>query len=306
MKKIITLLFAVLALSAGGLKAEEADAAVAVLSKQYAYKDFQGLSASSTFQVTLVQDSKWYVEVEYSDFLGDYLDVTNRGGILHLGLKPLPRSIQNSRKYKDGHVLRATVHMPVLTRLNLSGVSRLQQEGRFSNPDGEFRMDVSGAAKMDDLAVDARIARIVMSGAAHCNSLEGTFYQIKMNVSGAAKVKVDAAAEDWDVVLSGSANVNLRGPECKTMDIESSGASRADISVASGSLQYEGSGASNLYALDAPARKAKVELSGASNCRIAVKESLDAETSGSSTCRYKAVDGAAIKTNFRGAKIVTL
>jgi hypothetical protein len=309
MKKFITLLCAMLAFSAAGLKAEEADNSVAVLSKQYSLKDFQALSASNSFKVTLVQDNQWSVDVEYSDFLEPYLDVAVNAGTLRLGIRDLPRSVQNSRKYKDGAVLRATVHMPRLTRLSLSGASKCLLEGRFTlSNEEEFRLDLSGASVAENVAVDAHKARLVMSGASKCNSFEGSFYQVRMNLAGASKGTFDIAAEDWDVVLSGSAHADLRGPECRTMDIESSGASKADVTVSSDSLQYEGSGSSDLYAMDAPTRKAKIELSGASSCRVAVKESIEVEASGASTCRYKAVDDAPLKTRFntsRGSRIVS-
>lgn len=310
MKRIIALLCAVLAFSAGSLKAEEAEAADFVLSKQFNYTDFQNLSASNAFKVELVQDEKWSVAVEYSDYLEEYLDVTVSGGTLRLGLKTLPRSVQNSRKYKNGAVLKATVHMPRLVKLSLSGASKLWQEGIFTlSGEEDFRMDVSGASLVENVRVEARKARLTISGAAKCHSFEGKFYQLYLNVSGAGKSEVKASADDWDVVLSGSAHAELRGEKCQTMDIESSGASKASVDVPSGVLHYEGSGASDLSALDAPAREARVELSGASSCRIAVKESLDVEASGASVCRYKAVDGAPLKTHFdvsRGSKLISL
>ena len=310
MKKVIALLFALMAFSAVGLKAEEAEETVSVLTKQYSYQNFHALSAGNSFKVTLVQDDKWSVEVEYSDFLEQYLDVAVYAGTLRIALKELPRSVQNSRKYKNGAVLRATVHMPRLTKLSLSGATKYWQEGRFTlSEEEEFRMDISGASVVENVAVDAYKARLAMSGASKCNSFEGSFYQVRMNMSGASRGTFDIKAEDWDVVLSGSANVDLKGPACKTMDIESSGASKADVTVLSDALQYEGSGSSDLHALDAPTRKAKMELSGASSARVAVRESIEVEASGASTCRYKAVDNAALKTKFdisRGSKVVSL
>ena len=309
MKKFFAFLFAALALSASGIQATEPSEAVSVLTKKYDFKDFQSLSVSYTFKVDLVQDNDWSVEVEYSDFMEEYLDITAGGGTLHLGVKSIPRSLQNSRKFKDGPVLRATVHMPRLTRLAMSGASKLVQEGRFSLTDEDFRLDLSGASSADNLAVDARKARLVMSGASKLGSLKGSFYQVNMGLSGAARAYCDAAAEDWDITLSGSAHVELNGADCQTLDIESSGASKADVYIPSGSLQYEGTGASNLNALDAPTRKAKIELSGSSSCRVAVKESIEVEASGASTCRYKAVDDAPLRTKFdssRGSRIVSL
>lgn len=310
MKKVIALLCAVLAFSAGVLNAEETEATVSVLSKQFNYKDFQNLSASNSFKVNLVQDNQWLVEVEYSDFLEEYLDVTVSGGTLRLGLKPLPRSLQNSRKYKDGPVLKATVHMPKLVKLSLSGASRLWQEGRFTlMGEDEFRMEISGASVAENMYVDARKARLSVSGAAKCYSFEGNFNHLYLNASGAGKSQMKVTAEDWKVVLSGSAHAELRGSECQTMDIESSGASKAELAVPSVMLHYEGSGASDLYAMDAPAINARVDLSGASSCRVAVRESLDVEASGASVCRYKAIGGAPLKTKFdidRGSKLISM
>lgn len=309
MKRILTLLTVLLSLSASGLKAAEADAPATVLTQKYAFTNFQGLSASHSFQVTLVQDDNWFVEVEYSDFLEPYLDVNVNAGTLRLGIKNLPRSVERSRAYRNGPVLRATVHMPVLTRLSLSGASSYRQEGRFSLPGTDFRMEISGASKVNNLAVSAQKARLIVSGASKCWGVEGKFTQVSLSASGASHCEVEADATDWDIVLSGSAHLNLKGAACQTLDIESSGASKADVAVASRVLQYEGSGASDLYALDGPATKAKVELSGASSCRVAVKEELDAEASGASTCRYKAVGEAPLKTHLnisRGSSIVSL
>ena len=308
MKKVIAFLFAVLTFSASGLQATEPEAAVNLLSKKYAFKDFQNLSVSNSFEVTLVQDEKWFVEVEYSDFLQDYLEVSVSSGTLRLGLKNIPRALQLRRK-RNERVLKATVHMPRLERLSMSGATKLFLDGHFSLPDGLFQLDMSGASKLENMSVDAQKARLVLSGAATCNSFEGSFSKVTMKTSGASKCRVNAAALDWDLTLSGASDIVLSGPACQTLDVESSGASKAEVSIPSALLEYEGSGSSSLTALDAPTGKAKIEISGASTCRIAVRESLEVEATGASVCRYKAVDGAPLKTQLdcsRGARIISL
>lgn len=291
MKKIIALLCAVLALSASGVSAAENEAAAQLLTKKYAFSDFRSLSVSNSFEVNLVQDEKWFVEVEYSDYLEDYLAVSVNGETLRLGLKSLPRFVQKLRKNRSA-VLKATVHMPRLEKLSMSGATGVTVQGQFSLPGGVFELDMSGASKLENMAMDASKARLSLSGASYCKDLTGSFHELDMKVSGAGKCRIDAAVNEWEVSLSGAADVVLRGPECKKLEIDSSGAAKADVAIPSDILKYEGSGASSLSALDAPTRKAEIELSGGSSCRIAVSESLEAESSGASVCRYKTLNGA--------------
>jgi len=309
MKKFFAVLCALTAISVMGLKAEEAGKDAEVLTKTYDLTDFHGVAAGDSFNVNLVQDSEWIVELEYSDFLEKYIDVKVKDGVLRLYLKDLPSSLRNSRQYKDGKVLSATIHMPDLDRLYLSGAAKLWQDGKFSVPDKDFRLELSGASSADNLKIDARSARLAISGASKCKSLQGAFEKVKMEVSGAAKCEINADADDWDVVISGSGMVEMGGAECNTIDIETSGAAKAKVYVPSALLRYEGTGASAMNAVDAPTTAAKVELSGASSCRVAVKESLDVEASGASACRYKALNGGLLHSKFnisRGSKVSEL
>lgn len=309
MKKVFAVLCALMTFSVIGLRAEEAGKEAEVLTKTYDLTGFNGLAAGDSFSVNLVQDSEWLVELEYSDFLEKYLDVKVKDGVLRLYLKDVSSSLRNSRKYKDGKVLKATVHMPDLNRLYLSGAAKLWQDGKFTVPDKDFRLELSGASSADNLQIDARTARLAISGASKCKSLKGAYEKVKMEVSGAAKCDINADAADWDVVISGSGMVEMGGAQCSVIDIETSGAAKAKVYVPSAQLRYEGTGASAMNAIDAPTGAATVELSGASSCRVAVKESLDVEASGASTCRYKAINGNLLHSKFnisRGSKVSEL
>ncbi len=290
MKKTITLLFALLALAPAGLRAEEnpADAKPVILSKSFDFKNFQELAVANVFQVELVQDSRWSVSIEYSDFLEPYLDVALSGSQLKLTLKNVPQSLQRSRKYKESRVLTAKVHMPRLNKLTVSGAARLDAKGTFAPAGDTFRMDVSGAAVVDGMAVSAPKARLAVSGAAKLPLFTGQIPQVDLRMSGAAKGGFDLQADTWKVVLSGSAKATLRGAECRSVEMECSGSAGASLEVQADKLEYEGSGASSLDAEGAPAREVEIELSGASRCRVAAQESLKVEASGASTCRYKA------------------
>ena len=307
MKKAVTLLFALLALAAAGLRAEEnpADANPVVLSKTFDFKNFQELAVGNAFQVELVQDSKWSVQIEYSDFLEPYLDVALSGSQLKLTLKNVPQSLQRSRKYNENRVLTAKVHMPRLGKLTVSGAARLDAKGTFEPAGDTFRMDVSGAAVVDGMAVSAPKARLAASGAAKLPSFTGKIPQVDLRLSGAAKGGFDIQADTWKVVLSGSAKATLRGTKCRSVEMECSGSAGASLEVQADKLEYEGSGASSLDAEDAPACEVEMELSGASKARVAAQESLKVEASGASTCRYKAAGrlGTRIINAVRGASV---
>lgn len=295
---------AVLALSLGSALAAESQ----TLTKKYDFKDFEALSASGSFQVNLVQDSKWLVEVEYSDFLEEYLDVKVSGDMLHLGLKNLPRSVRESRQYKNGPTLKATVHMPRLNKLSMSGATKLWQQGSFVCKE-DFRLDMSGASKVENLSVRAQKARLVLSGSSKNIHMEGSFQQVSLDASGASKCYIKADANQWDVSLSGSAYSQMSGAACQTLTLENSGAAKTDVSIPSETLKYEGTGASSLRAEEAVTGHAVIDLSGASSCRISVKESLEVEATGASECRYKAVGDKPIQTKLnmsRGTKIVSM
>lgn len=307
MKRILTLITALLALSVTGLHAVEnpADATPKVISKTFDFKNFQELAVGHSFQVELVQDNQWKVSIEYSDFLEPYLDVQLAGSQLKLNLKNVPQSVQRSRNYKENKVLTAKVHMPRLNKLTVSGAARLNAQGSFEPAGDTFRLDVSGAAVVDGMAVSAPKARLAASGAAKLPSFTGQIPQVDLRMSGAAKGGFDLQADTWKVVLSGSAKATLRGAECRSVEMECSGSAGASLEVQADKLEYEGSGASSLDAEGAPAREVEIELSGASKCRVAAQESLKVEASGASTCRYKAAGklGTRIINASRGSSV---
>lgn len=307
MKRILTLITALLALSVTGLHAVEnpADATPKVISKTFDFKNFQELAVGHSFQVELVQDSQWKVSIEYSDFLEPYLDVQLTGSQLKLNLKNVPQSVQRSRNYKENKVLTAKVHMPRLNKLTVSGAARLNAQGSFEPAGDTFRLDVSGAAVVDGMAVSAPKARLAASGAAKLPSFTGQIPQLDLRMSGAAKGGFDLQADTWKVVLSGSAKATLRGAECRSVEMECSGSAGASLEVQADKLEYEGSGASSMDAEGAPAREVEIELSGASKCRVAAQESLKVEASGASTCRYKAAGklGTRIINASRGSSV---
>lgn len=293
MKRILPLIAAALLLPFFNISAEEASPA-SVRTREFNLKDFNGISAHSFYKVTLVRDDSFKVSVEFDSALEKYLKVHVSNGVLNLELKELPSSLQKGAK-----ILRATVHMPSLSSLDLSGAASLTAEGRFESRK-DFRATLSGASKVKDLNISASKASLDMSGASVCDGFNGRFDRLILHASGAAKPSLTVDAGEWNMELSGAVKANLQGERCRQMSLEMSGAVKTTLAVASDVLRFEGSGASNLNALDAPAQKASVELSGTAKCQVAAEESLTVEASGVSECLYKAPAGASITVDGSG------
>ena len=83
-----------------------------------------------------------------------YLSVRVSGGELSIGLKNLPDRI--TRRIKGGEVV-ATIAMPALYSLEMSGATKLYCEDFFDTGNRPFKMELSGAA---------RVTRIDLSGSA--------------------------------------------------------------------------------------------------------------------------------------------
>ena len=301
MKRFFHLLVFMLLLAAVPAQAAEQSS---VITKEFNLKDFQGLSAGSLFQVTLVQDDQYKVTVEYSDYLEKYLRVHVTDNTLHLKLDNLPASIQRARKFQDSGVLRATVHMPVLAMLELSGAAKLSARGQFKVA-GTYRMDLSGATSAKDLSVQGRRARIEISGAAKCERFEGRFDEVLLEGSGASRADFTVDAAAWDIEFSGAVQADLKGQRSREIKMDVSGAVKTKLLIPAGYLSYEGSGASSLQATEVSAHHAVVELSGTAKCQVAVEEALEIEASGVAECRYKAAKDAKVRVvrSGRMAKI---
>ena len=97
-------------------------------SKHYDFRDFTALAVSNSFQVDFTFSDDWTVDISVPDFIQPYLKVTCTGSKVRIGLEKLPKDIQ--RKLNNQSTpLQATVRMPKLLSLNMSGATRLTASG---------------------------------------------------------------------------------------------------------------------------------------------------------------------------------
>ncbi|MBR5724371.1 MAG: DUF2807 domain-containing protein [Bacteroidales bacterium] len=301
MKRFITL-FAAALMAVLPVLAKEPDPALAgTETKVYRLSGFDGLSVSSIYQVELTKSSRYYVKVEAPDFLMPYLLVEVGGGTLRLGVEELPRDIR--RKMESGrYKIRATVTLPELNSLRMSGAARLDADGDFVSRK-KFRMDLSGASAAEGLVVKASEANIEASGAAHF-SLTGEYDRMNLRMSGSAKGNVTGPSGEAWAELSGAAGLSVNGKLGK-VDVQGSGAANLNLKGSVDDLKIEGSGAAKFDISDAPSRTAHVRMSGAAGARIDVRDELSVSLSGAASLRYRAGDRLHIasQTVSRGASL---
>ncbi len=205
-----------------------------VVTKQYPFTNFSGVSAGGTFHVLVAQGANCSVKVMTDDNLVDYLDVTTSGDRLRLFLKPNV-SVRNA-------TLNAEVTVPELTAFDLSGASRGKIEGcRSSKP---LNIDLSGASRLEG-GLESGDTRLELSGASHA-VLSGTAGDLRVNVSGAS-------------------HADLEQLKVKDATVDADGASHVTLSP-TGKLQARASGASNVRYAGQPA-SVDSSTSGASSIK---------------------------------------
>ncbi len=95
-----------------------------VTSREFALSDFKQIDASHSFQITVKQADNFNVTVQADGNVVPYLDVYTTGGMLVIGVKPSNLILKSA-------TLKATVTMPTLSGITLSGASRAA-DPRFS------------------------------------------------------------------------------------------------------------------------------------------------------------------------------
>lgn len=304
MKKLITLLaVAVMAiLPARGSHAGQPESIPARETREYKVRNFDGLDISWVYKVELTRSNRYTVSVDAPDFILPYLQIDVRDGILCMEVREMPRDIR--RKMESGrNEIRASVSMPELISVKMSGAASLTAQDDFLHKNNRFTLQLSGAASARGLSVRATDADIECSGAVKYE-LKGDFDRVDLVVSGAASGRLEASPKAAEMQLSGSARLDWTG-KAGNVGVSASGAAALQHEGSATELRISGSGAARINAALAPARTVSVRLSGAARCDVDVVESLDADLSGAAACRYHGPETLRVTTQSvsRGASL---
>ena len=285
MKKIFTLFAAAFMALMPLMAANEASEAVVTETKTYQLAAFDALDVSWIYHVELTKASSHSVEVEAPDFLMPYLQVKVRKACLILSVSELPKDVRR-RLEKGSYKVIASVGMPELDKLEMSGASRLVASGGFVTDN--FRMDLSGATSVKGLAITADGADIQCSGASKFQLFAGV-KKANIDLSGASKGEIVGDSHTMDIEVSGSGKLSLTGKYFEArMDVSSAG--HVNVKGSLDAVRITGSGAAKLDLSDCTTSEARIDLSGASSARIYVLNKLGVSLSGASNCYYKGGD----------------
>ena len=206
------------------------------------YRDFTKVKVGYAFDVDIIKADSYLVQVTVDDNMYEYVDINKQGDTLHIGLK------WNYDYDYETITRRATINLPDLEKLELSGASKAKVDGFSSSHTLDF--DLSGASNVNISNMRAGNTNITLSGASKASgSIEmanGTF-----GLSGASSLELQGSADDVDIEASGASDFMLSDFSVVDADVNLSGASDAIIN-ASGRLDANLSGASEILYIGNP------------------------------------------------------
>ncbi len=196
------------------------------------YRNFTKIEAGYAFDVEIVKADSYMVRITIDDNLYEYLDISKQGDTLYLRLKPNYNYTNVNQK--------ATINLPDLEKLGLSGASQADISSGFSSSHA-VDFELSGASKVDIGSMKAGNTNFGLSGASKASgSIE--MGNGRFDLSGASSLKLEGSANNIDIQASGASHVELADFSVVDADINLSGASDATVN-ASGRLDGDLSGA---------------------------------------------------------------
>ena len=289
MKRLIIALAALamsLAAYAGNISGKPENPGIAYTTKEYNLKSFTGISVSGIVGVELKKSDTWGVSVNLPEEIVEYLVVGVKDNDLVIGFKTIPVKVQ--RHLKDWKVT-ASVSMPILTNLEMSGATKFSTSDAFDIGERTFVMELSGAAKAKGINITARGLKVEMGGAAGAD-VTGLFDDVDIEMGGASRCDFNVSAIKLKQELSGAAKAYHKG-DFNFVTLEASGAGVFSIKGMVNKMSIDASGAVKVETYDAEISDAKVSFSGAAYGELNVLKSLGVELSGGASVRYKDNDG---------------
>ena len=177
--------------------------------RTYDFADFDAVSVSGQWQVTIERGDAWRVSVEMPAEFADRVRVERNGDALHLSYAGVFWFGGFGRVDRENDVPpRATITMPALETLDLSGASRVS----FSGFDGAaLSIHVSGGVALQGAASRFETLTLDLSGAGNVNLGDVPVTDANVDISGAASVTLRMAGGRLSGDLSGTANLEYFG-----------------------------------------------------------------------------------------------
>lgn len=187
--------------------------------KTYALSGFTAVQADQGFSVTVKQGDSFTVSVSADENLLQYLTVEVREDALYLGLDP-------AKTYRLAN-LTAEVTMPELSGVEVTRAADMFVEGFAS--EGDLAFTVADAGQLNVDAIEARNAKLELSGASQLAgelTLKGA---LTMKAAGGSQAILVGAARTVDLTAADASQVSLKTFATRTATVELTGASKASV-----------------------------------------------------------------------------
>lgn len=251
------------------------------VTKDFDLKGFTAVEFGSDFKATVEKSDSFSVSVELTEDLVPYLDVRVNKGALVVELRNVPTRLTLLKS----NVVNATVRMPELRGVTLNDSAKLTVADAFDLGNGDFFLSTGGASEVRQMEIHAKNATLSLLGASRTH-LNGDFVTVSISSAGTSRLDMEADADELSVKSSGTAVSEIEGT-FESLDLELAGTSNVTLKGEAEEMKAAASTAGSIDALRMPVATADVRLSGAGVCKVYVKEALEVQCTGASTCSYK-------------------
>ena len=180
---------------------------------------FEGINVGGGFTVELTQGNRESLRIEAEDNLLSNIKTEVRNGVLH---------IYNEDGVTTNKGMKAYITIRELNSMDISGGVKVIGKSPFRSD--ALKMDLSGASNV---------------------KLDISTKELKADMSGASKIELAGKADDLNMNMSGASKVEAADFQAKNVKVEASGASKVKV-YATESLDIEASGATSVYYKGSP------------------------------------------------------
>lgn len=207
--------------------------------------DIRKIEVSDAWEVTVVADDCTYVELEYSAYLENNIQVKLNGTKLDIGF--------NSKVYPAiNSVYRAVVHTDKMERIKTTKAATLRFQGHFSATSDTLYIDMEKASVCSGFDYSGRVCEITIEDSSHfldfhlsgvnceveiknASTCKGSFdmsSHLAVNLDEASQLVTFGDAAPFGMIrLQGASFLNMVQTEIREMHVELSGQSEATVNV---------------------------------------------------------------------------
>ena len=218
--------------------------------------DIRQIEVSDGWQVTVVADSRTFVELEYSAYLEDDIRTIMEGTQLEIGFKGNVYPVINS-------VFRATIHTTQLEKIEADDASKVQCSGEFTGQ--TLEVELSDASNCNGLVFSGESCHINMENASLLTGFHFVGSRCNAELESASQFNGQIeAAERLEIELEDASRFVNKGGETAVAHVKAHDASLLNM-------------------VETRVNELHVDLSSTSEATVGVSEALEGSLKGLST-----------------------